>query len=70
MSAEFDLADKLFTETRTNNRIEAITKAKAKLKHLERQIAVVKADIEKAKNGDFLALIEKYISLQAAEEFE
>lgn len=70
MAAEFDLADKLFVDNRTKNRIEAITKAKAKLKHLERQIANVKADIEKAQGGDFLTLIEKYISVQAAEEFE
>lgn len=70
MSVEFDLANKVFVEARTKCRIEAIAKARLKLKKLEREITSVKADIEKAKSGDFLTLIEKYVSSQAAEEFE
>jgi len=70
MTSEFELADKEFLTTRTKYRVEAIAKARANLKRLEREIDNVKAELEKAKHGDFTQLVEKYISPKLSEEFE
>lgn len=67
---EFELADAEFVERRTTYRKNAIARASARRKQLLREVAEIDKDLDAARTGNFLPLVEKFCSPQIAEEFE
>ena len=68
--ALFELADREFSEKKLAHRVSAILAAQKQKAKLERLLALVNADLLKAKKGNFISLVEQYVSVQVAEEYE
>ena len=66
----FDDALEIFDKQKHENRVRTVVSILKKKKLLEQQLELINKDLESAKKGDFLVLVEKYISASAAEEYE
>ena len=64
------IANKQWAEKKRLTRVQALTAATRQKAMLLNKIAAIESDIEKAKAGNWLTLVEKHVSPQAAEEFE
>ena len=65
-----EIANNQGDEKKRLARVQALTAATRQKAILLNKIAAIDSDIEKAKDGNWLTLVEKYVSHQAAEEFE
>ena len=66
----FSNANRQFIAKKLAHRVEAVEAAliqKRKLKHL---LSLVNADLKEARKGNFKRLVEQYVSVQVAEEYE
>lgn len=66
----FNNANRQFIAKKIAHRVEAVEAAlihKRKLKHL---LSLVNADLKEAKKGNFKRLVEQYINVQVAEQYE
>ena len=66
----FEEALARFDTQKHENRVKTIVCILKKKKLLEQQLELINKDLESAKKGEFLVLVEKYISASAAEEYE
>ena len=64
------IAEKEWAEKKLKNRVQALSSAIHQKDLLIKKIASIESDLKKAEAGDWLVLVEKYVSPQAAEEFE
>lgn len=63
-------AEQLFTETRDKYRVEAILKARKAVKKLQNDILDIDMLMNEANLGNFAGLVERFVSVNIAEEYE
>ena len=66
----FNKVEEEFYKNRNDNRVMALRIILKKIKTTNKQLEVLNKDLELAQNGEFLVIVEKYISPLAAEEYE